>query len=520
MPISHDHYNLQEQRGYPLADGATGVGNDGEFLPHDLLADCRLRFPSTAGRYAFLGGVTVNDNIVTVVILAADSPSSVTNFTPLASLSLAKPVQPGRYYQVSPLYPGVGGWCVFGPGIGNRFIGRFSGPSQSLLAPRAAIAGPPLPIPSLGRLGEATALAGIVGLVGGTDVEVVKEQHVVGDVLRDAIVIRLVGDTPGENPLQKYLPECGGRPESGTCVLPGIEFINGVSPDCDGNINIVFEDLTIAPYAALGPGITLDHGLGLDDACPDPQPPSYVDDCVEERSSVGSESSEGSVSESSVSTSSESVSCALLPVLFDFDVSPPELIAPNGRWGYEDVVLEESESSESGSSGRWLVASSGSTKNIVIWDNCGGAPTVDRRVSAGMQVLTTNPDRNAGIILNYHTADPLTSPHIAYFLVLLDLNVNKIRVLRFNGLNHVEEYVSPSALPLIPGDWYEMIVEITESPPTQHALAVTVNGITTPSFTAGFSMLTSRYGDTDDGRFGLGTIRGASRFSYLQIEEL
>lgn len=530
MPTNHNHYNLQELRSYPLSDSATGFGNSGEFLPPGLLVDCQLRFPSTAGRFAFLGGITVNPRLLTLVILAADSPLSTSGFTPLASLTVMRDqLASGRHFAVTPLYPGVGGWLVFGPAIADRFVGRFSSPQQSLLAIHCAKSYQGIPVTSLGKSGMATALTGLVTISGGTDIEAVKESVEIGGEYRDALVLRLKASDPSDNVLAKYLPVCGGRPESRTCPEVGIEYINGVQPDCDGNLQIVFENLTVAPFDECG-GTTIEHALGFDDVCGVRVPfVEYEDPCGSQDSSASPGSSSSLVpSESSISVSSESLNCEPLPYVLNFDIDPePDLVVQTGDFVYEavdspdelDGSLSLSDTSEFPISNS-LVATSGSTRNIATWENCGASPAIGKRVTADVQILSTRPSRNGGLVLNHHLATPLTSPHIEFFMVLLDLNVNKIRVVRFNGANFVEEYASPSPLPFVPSDWYRIQATITTFSPTQTAIAVVVQGVSDPGFgPISFSIATTRYGDPTNGRFGFGSIRGYARCSFLKLEE-
>lgn len=520
MANAHNFYNLNELRAFPLSDAATTVDNDGRFLPADLLVDCRLRFPKEVATYAFLGGITVTPRLVSLVILGSLSQNETSAYVPLASVTLVKPMEIFRPYTVTPLYPGVGGWVVFGSGTATPYVGRFSSPAQSLLTPRAAAGYWGIPVKSLGKLGLATALTGLVTIVGGTDVEVIKDTVSLGSESRDALIVRLRADTPGDNVLQKYLTECGRRPESNTCDKPGIEFINGVAPDCDGNLEITFVNLEEAPYESCA-GVVLDHAVELEETCVNRQQfVEPVDLCEDtsSNSSVSPDSSTSSESSSVAPPSSVAESCAALPITLDFDEPAGQFVIKNGDFEYQ--AFDSPDEVDGGIGAGSLVAINGSIRNIAVWDNCGASPALDRVVSTDVQITALNPSRNGGIVLNYHLADPLSNPHIEYFLVMLDLNVNKIRVLRYNGLNHVEEYASPAPLPFVPSDWYRISVEVTTLSPTQKAIAVTVNGISDPGFgPVSFSLATTRYGDPTDGRFGVGSLRGYARFSYLHIED-
>src|ERR1700739_3948551 len=135
-----DFYVLNSSRPYPLDDAATITDDAGNFLPHHIITDLYLVFPDTAGQFAFLGGVTISPRLVTVTILADSSSSaqlieplisnSPGNFTPLATVSLPKPIVTGRHYALSPFIPGVGGWIVFGEGTVENYSGKFSSSRQ------------------------------------------------------------------------------------------------------------------------------------------------------------------------------------------------------------------------------------------------------------------------------------------------------------------------------------------------------------------------------------------------------
>jgi len=319
-------YNLNSSRRYPLDDKATGTGDDGTRLPGDTLVDCHLRFPSTLGRYAYLSGLTITDTLVTALFVATDDVSAVATFTPLCAVTIQKPVTEHRHYAVEALAPGVGGFVVFGDTTEN-VTWRASNPAQGLLAARVSRGYEPLPVPTLRKLMEADGLEGVVKLEAGSDLEIVKETITVdgiGD--REAMVFRLLQDPSGDNVLQEYLGACDNRPESRTCNKEPIETINGVGPDCDGNINIRYDNITSGQYVSCG-GETLDIPFGLDEVCA-ALPRRLTDrfigrDLCDPLSSSSSESL-GSVSSSSESLSSSSGSsfppvCASLPYCQNFD---------------------------------------------------------------------------------------------------------------------------------------------------------------------------------------------------------
>jgi hypothetical protein len=302
-------YDLNCSRAYPLDDAASAVDDQGIRLPSHFIADLNLKFPSTAGQYVYLSGITVTERLVTLVFLATNDLDDASACVPLAAVTVEKPVTCFRQYAVDALYPGVGGWVVFGHGVDDepQYSARFSTSQQSLFTRRAVHIYTPLPIPSMGRLNNATALTGLIYLLGGDDIEIVKECRTIPDaparvgdecddateesVGRECIVIRLIAGASSEivNPVAnlnvygKYAGDCDNVAESHACGEDEpIQFIGPVQPDCCGNITIKFrgcasiseivEAATLDEHGSLSEvasatGVIVDCGLSLVDAC-------------------------------------------------------------------------------------------------------------------------------------------------------------------------------------------------------------------------------------------------------------
>ena len=258
-------YNLQSTRRYPISDQSTGASDSGDVIRDSILVDCQLRYPEALGQYVYVQGITCSDSLVTIVFGVADSLDA-TNGTTIAAVSLPKPIAQNVNHAVKAFLPGVAGWVVFGAGVNEKFVGRYSTPRQTQILARNARAYRALPVPSLGKLGVGTSLQGIVTLTGEAPVTITQETVYADGQNVLALVFRLALADAESNPLQTYLGECAQRPESNTCPKPPIETINGVAPDCDGNINFVFEGFDAYPYAECG-GIDIISSAGLSEAC-------------------------------------------------------------------------------------------------------------------------------------------------------------------------------------------------------------------------------------------------------------
>ena len=166
----------------------------------------------------------------------------VDEFNPVAVVNVPRAdFIPGQQYLITPQVAGVGGWVVFGPCVdGDNTKCFFSNVTQSKIVPRCARPYGSLPVTGVGKKGLKSVLKDIVNLEYGEDLEIIKTQRRIKGALRDVIVIRLSANTDTRNLLDEYTGTCGARPETENCLYPGIEAIENVLPDCDGNINIIF----------------------------------------------------------------------------------------------------------------------------------------------------------------------------------------------------------------------------------------------------------------------------------------
>lgn len=583
MDALHNNWmNAQASRRYPLDDNATGTGDDKKRLNDDVIVDLHMRWPSLAGAYAFLGGVTVSKKIVTAVIMAADSPDAVSGFTPLAAVSVPQPAKDYAYYNLEPLYPGVGGFIAFGD-VGEAFSIRFSTPRQGLISPKCGRPYAQLPVPSMRKFGRVDGLTGLVRILAGPDLEIVKEGVNVDGVEMDALVIRLASPTTTRNPLADYIGPCGKRPESRNCDRPGIQTINGVAPDCDGNIEIAFEGLLEGPYQSCGSdgaGVTIDQSLGLAEVCPARTAERFTgsDYCDPTTESSLSLSSEGPVdpepSESAgPSESSEAVACEDIPFLDCFDTGlHPSWSLKGGAYGFvasdspeevcplivpcvyrnsgfyslsslsshtslaslaslssvsvpwtEEIQWGKPWQSVSSSSCSLMVAqalqlSDTSRRNIIIWEDCGTGYSSNKKVTTQIQLTNNGVMQNAGVILNYRLVNPLTNPQIRYFLAQINRNANTVELYSYNGMQLVLENSVNVGTPFSLNDWYEIEATVTDDGAGKR-ISIRVSGVSVPSWpTVSFNLLTNRWGESV-GHHGLHAMQAASNFSYWRLDD-
>jgi hypothetical protein len=278
-------YNLQATRRYPLDDLCSGETDSGQSLPNDILVDLHLRFDNSLGTYVYVQAATVSDYLVTVVLGVSDSLNAAGKS--IAAVTISKPTDININYAVTPLIDGVAGWVVFGAGIdAPPFSGRFSAPIQSLIASRCARPYSPLPITSMSKLNVAAKLSGIVNLAEESPIKIEYKKVTIDADEKQLIVFSLnqADSSLAYNPLSYFLGACSQRPESNTCGKTPISSINGVSPDCYGNIDIVFDNLTAEAFTDCG-GVDIVTDYSVKQACQGPPslPLFYSDLCCPRR---------------------------------------------------------------------------------------------------------------------------------------------------------------------------------------------------------------------------------------------
>jgi len=286
--IDADFYALNAARGYPFEDAATRLDAAGGRLPAGFLVDCSLRFPASAGRFAFVSSASATATLATLTFEASPAPARRSllagpappaPFRPLGSVAVRAPFPVHEPIPIEPEAEGVAGWVVLGPGVLSPYSGTFDGTGRSGLLFRCARPAPDPPVRSI-RSGRADAgLAGLVALLGGADVRVYANSQVVGGRSRTVVQVGLHRPgTPRRELLAAYAGPCGARPESGTCDPPAVESLGGAVPDADGDVQIAFdpafEGLAAYPLAGSAGGIVFDLPRTLDDVCPPPGAPS------------------------------------------------------------------------------------------------------------------------------------------------------------------------------------------------------------------------------------------------------
>lgn len=535
MPVRNQNwYDLQAGRRYPLDDRSTGIDDDNHPIQDDILVDCHLRFPQTLGDYAFVQGINVTPTLVTVVFGVADTLNA-TEGASIAALTLAKSaLSPGVNYAITPLLPGVAGWVAFGRGTQELFVGRYSTPIQSLIASRCARPYTPLPVPTLGKLNLATALQGLISIIGVPPVEAFYEEITVNDNTVNAIVLRLMTQFAGTNPLQNFLGTCGERPESGTCPKPPLETINGVGPDCEGNINLVFDGFTAVPFADCG-GLDVLTDTGLAAACDAATPPPYrrpQDKCNPTSESAEDDSTwynpidqipPDVIESESLPDPGYSNVCATIPRCIDFadGMSGNQFNVLSGLFAYDTVdapfgcTLDASESSESLALHYAYTAASSVARNIAVFRNCQTDWVFNRTIETELKIGVGGLRRNGGLVLNYLQGVPYLQIPTRYLVALLDGETNKLKVVRINGTATVTE--QETEITVAPNEWYRLSVTTTDA---GSSVVLTVNAecLTAAIASASLSVAISAYG-THTGLSGFYSDRAYTYFNVFKVTE-
>lgn len=516
-------YDANATRGYPLADQATSVSTDGFALPSNILTDLNLRYPSVLGTYPFIASVCVTPSLVSLTIQVATDPDDTTTYAPVASFSaLRETVEEGRHYALESQYPGVAGWIVFGLGINEPYTGRF-GVRAGLLAPRAARPYKPLPVQSLGLLYDRTPLTGIVNIRGEQPLTVTKEEREVDGVLRDVVVLRLAQPTAEADTLttqqsvfEAFSGPCGKRPESGNCGSNApIQFINAVSPNCEGKLYIEFRGCARIARVSEECGVMLDCALGLIDVCKGGSLPAadgtlsneYTDECP-----------------TSGNNESESVS----------DSGPPQYIDNDSETAPTGADLPYSEDFSDGLAqgwtqqfGTWAVAPlddgyvygpnvvyANAFRNIAMLDRADSS-TIGRSYTTTVK-LSPGLKCNAGIVVNYRPGSAV-SGRTLFFLVEIDYDTQEFRIRRSDGIAALGASAMSQLNNLQLEQWYQ--INVTTTPGAGGSVTITGNLTTIgggPSASVTLTVPQSLY-QPDTGRPGLHADRSKAAFGSFQI---
>lgn len=285
MIIHQDWLVRNSQRKYPLDDSATAMSDSGVLLPEDFVVDLNIwvpayMFPAVPYKgiparmleYMYISSVTVTEHLVSLTLLGSSIPAMPESgvrpeesevFTPVAVLSLPRPIVQYKNYALSPLMPGVSGWVAFGLSATDQrlFQLSFSKPSSTLLCPKAVRTYDDRPVFDVGTVDGFSVVRGDVKLEGLEPLTVGIKMVQVGGTPRRAIVFDLVQDP---EVLREFAGECGGVPESGTCNKQPILSLGGVTPDCDGFITVEVDGLDVR---WLDDGLCLDSDVNIDDVC-------------------------------------------------------------------------------------------------------------------------------------------------------------------------------------------------------------------------------------------------------------
>lgn len=529
MPVRNQNwYNLQANRRYPLDERSTGVDDSGAVLRDSILVDCHIRFPSTLGQYLFVQGITVAPQLITVVFGAVDDLEDASPVT-VAAVSLPRATAQSINHPITPLAEGVAGWVVFGGGLAEEFVGRYSAPLQTLLAPRCARPYRPLPVPTLGKLSLAASLQGEITLAAGPPVTAQEETVYVDSEPVQAIVFRLEETVDDPNPLKTFLGPCAQRPESGTCLKPPIETLNGVPPDCNGNINIVIEGFTSYAFDPAG-GVDIVSDLGLAEACAaleGQRRRAAQDNCVPGSESLGDitwpdplapvGSPPFIIESESVDVTDWPGTCATLPLCYDFLAgAAADFVTKSGVFVFEEQSAPEICSDPEGSLSvlepHYVMAAANVVgRNIALYKNCASDWALAATIGTQLKLTADGLARNGGLVFNYLSGygGPTT-----YLVALIDADRNELRLLRFNGTAVIEEY--SASLQTYLGQWYYLSVQPVAAGASV-IVTVTAGAVDGTVPEVAFSVPITNYGNPI-GQAGLYTNQAYTYFNQFTIE--
>lgn len=536
MPVRNQNwYNLQSTRRYPLDDKSTGVSDTGEFIRDDIVVDCHIRFPDTLGKYAYIQGLTVTENLITVLFGVATELTNEQNPT-IAAISITKPTAANVNYSITPLVAGVSGWVTLGAGIETNFVGRYSTAIQTYIGLRNARPYRPLPIPTMGKINLNTSLSGLVKITASPPVistytdenEIAAEERLPKydpvtqttnyEPIR-AIIFSTTAPTATSNPLKDFLGSCGQRPESGTCPKRPIERINGVEPSCeDGNINIVAVDgLHIRPFAECG-GADITTPLGLTEACKQDKKSEKKrkDECCEGEDALAEYCWPPFDKGVNATCTEDGPPAPPLPICASFsqcneslfeimsgsfnttEASAPPVCCPAGS-GFSDHEIYSA-----GSTG---------TVNIALLRGSASDWAFNHIISAEVQPRGGGARQNGGVIANYIRITEGGRCKTKYIAAIVDVAGNELQIYRFDGSVLIKE--NSLAITADPTHWYRVSVVATNAG-TSTSVSATLYDITGGATVGTLNTVVPDY-EAVNGRFGIISNRSAAYFNKFEV---
>jgi hypothetical protein len=522
-------YNLQATRRYPLDDRSTGDDDNGVTLHDDIIVDCNVRFPSTLGQHLYVQALTVSPGIVTLLLGVGQQLFSRDGIT-VATISLPLPITTNRNYSVTALVPGIAGWVAFGAGINTPFTARFTTPAQSLISPRCGQMYAALPIQTIAKLGLRSTLSGIIELTTTAPLTAKYEKTIAGvpaivplsgetfEII-NAITIGIDQNliTPTFNPLKDFLGPCAQRPESKTCEQVPIESINGVRPDCNGNIDIIFDGVDARLFNDCG-GIDFVSGISLQQSCqniPDPRK-EFIDICCEaDRNSEGTidEFCWPDVTPDIIATEDLTYPCVEFPICFNSCDATAYFNSVSGA--FLATITNAPELNASGRitasslSQHYVLTSTPSLASIALLKNCATDWAANKTIRTVLKLSNLGVEKNGGVVLNYRTRSVGGRIIRNYVAVVIEAQSSQIRVLRFSDDTFIEEHAIPFTAKI--DTWYELRVTPIMSGSTTAALNIVATDMLTGTTTTGTATV-AEYG-TPTGGIGLFAQRSYTHFN-------
>ena len=541
---NQEWYNLNETRDYPLSDNASALSNAGIRIPQGIISDIKIRWPSWAGKYAFLGSVSVTSGAVSVTVLSSQDLSNTgESYVPILALSVPlAELESYRQYAFESQYPGAFGYLVFGEGLLNNYTGLFSSPEQSLLTSRSARPHGGLPVTGLSKSYDQTPLTGLVNLSSQDPLSITKGTRYISGADREAIIFSLVEQTDNidndnfVSVFETFAGNCGKRPESENCGDPQpLTRVNEVSPCCDGSVTLDFRGCSVVGKNIDDGSVVLECTLGINDTCEPPFIPTIEGVLPSEKEPV---IEPVPPQPEPTPTPTESLSevpviSIALPYCENFnDQEASYFSTVLGEFSFSEIDeadspedpcsdASQSESDSEATSYNFSTDNGGGryARSLAVWTP--DAQTYFREYETAVQITANGgaTGLNGGIGFNYRVNGSGASQFWIAELNLTSTNPGRFRLVYFNGLTFVE-LVWQDIYGLVVGDWYKIrvkvIPQITTVDVTCYLDGITDSGL---SVTLGPYGITSNDYSPDSALAGLHSNQSSTMFSYWKVNE-
>lgn len=497
------------------------MDDTGVEMPDDLFVDLAIDWPVEEEGSLFLSGLTGSPTIITLSV-SVKRPNGTVEL--LASGS-ADPRATDSVTLNAVGTNGTTGRAIFGyraQRLTETQTYRFSTPEQSLIAMRCIRFYRQTGIQALQKQDISGSVVGLTEITAGSDLKVEIGERVVQGRTVTGLIIGLADRTTTTDLYERYAGQCGGRPESDTCTMPPVQFLQNVIPDCAGNVNLVFDPPIYSETSAGHISVWLD--LQLDQVCVNRLPdadgnlPGFPFDDFNTGEDPDPYPGEPATptGPDPIDISSTVIDCSTLPYCGIVGTGFWQVLT--GSWVEtpasfphcpDEASLSSSIGSGSVSLDPHLVCETTDQRCLQLWYDCAYDDSLNLEVET---VVKVGVNGAAGIVMGYEYD---TATEVDTYLALqIDRQTSRLSLRRWTGFGYVT-LLNGGPLPFSSDVWYR--VRLSVSGGMTGPVTITIAVGAADEADALTAVTTSNTFPRTGGRVGVISERASNGFGYFGV---